>query len=363
MAKINKGPFPKERGDIKWWAYDFWHKGKRYRGWIDPYDGLTRRQAVAKFKNIKAQLLVEGITPNERDLSYSTSKILKEYRNYIKTHSPSFWQNSYRWARKPFEAFFKGNNRIAKADIIKYQQKRQAQKKSGATINRELQYCAAAFTRAGIAPNPFVGFDKFGETERVRYLTPEELKRLLVEAGKSRNPALPDIIIAAILTGLRKQKLLSLKRDDIDLAGQLIINPTVNHASKGSATMPLPKELVAIFKNRLAISKNGYVFENRHTSKPFTDVKKAFRKALKDAKIANFRFHDLRHTFGTYALLEGKDLRAVQELLGHQRVTTTQKYTHVLTEKKTEIVSQMGAFVSKMGAFDSILKDKRKDKH
>lgn len=76
------------------------------------------------------------------------------------------------------------------------------------------------------------------------------------------------------------------------------------------------------------------------------DVKKAFKTALKAAGISDFLFHDLRHTFATYALLVSRDIRAVQELLGHKRLQTTQKYAHVLSERKTDTIAKLTTMLS-----------------
>jgi integrase len=332
MPKKNKSPFAM-------------HDKKRYRDTLAPYDTLSKRQAVARFKEEKAKLLYVPKSANGNDLTCSTSKILKDYKTYLKTHRPKTYR-SYKYNRKPAESFFNKKTKITKQDIVDYQRLRLSQEKSGATINRELAYCRAAFNRSGLPHNPFSGFDKFDEVERVRYLTESELIALLKAAANSENDALKDIILTAILTGFRKAMILRLKNDMIDVVNHLIRLPTVNNESKGASTVPLPKELVTVFEKRVAVSENGYIFENRHTKKPFTDIKKSFTKALDDAGIADFCFHDLRHTFATYALLHGSDLRTVQELLGHKKVQTTQKYTHVLVEQKFNTVSKIGAFVS-----------------
>ena len=63
MAKQNKGPFVKmDKDDFKWWAYDFTYEQKRYRGKIAPYAAFTRRQAIAKLKIIKAQIILNAIS-------------------------------------------------------------------------------------------------------------------------------------------------------------------------------------------------------------------------------------------------------------------------------------------------------------
>jgi site-specific recombinase XerD len=57
-------------------------------------------------------------------------------------------------------------------------------------------------------------------------------------------------------------------------------------------------------------------------------LKKAFISSVKEGKIENFRFHDLRHTFATRLVQQGVDIYKVSKLLGHKDISTTQRYAH-----------------------------------
>ncbi len=75
------------------------------------------------------------------------------------------------------------------------------------------------------------------------------------------------------------------------------------------------------------------MLENRHTEERlehrWTDFKCQFRNATKKAKIDDFRFHDTRHTLASHLVTSGVDIRTVHELLGHQSLAMTKRYSHL----------------------------------
>ena len=82
-------------------------------------------------------------------------------------------------------------------------------------------------------------------------------------------------------------------------------------------------------------SINEYVFPDRN-------IRARFPNALRDATIKNFRFHDLRHTFASHLVMNGVDLIAVKELLGHKSIKMTMKYAHLSQSHKNRAVDVLG---------------------
>ncbi|MBU2626622.1 MAG: tyrosine-type recombinase/integrase, partial [candidate division Zixibacteria bacterium] len=69
--------------------------------------------------------------------------------------------------------------------------------------------------------------------------------------------------------------------------------------------------------------------------------KEAFNCAKKRARIEDFRFHDLRHTFASYMAMNGVDLLTLKELLGHKDVRMTLRYSHLSPEYKKNAIDRL----------------------
>ena len=146
-------------------------------------------------------------------------------------------------------------------------------------------------------------------------------------ATRERDVAILELLYA---TGLRVSELTALDMDDVDRAGQ-----TVRVLGKGR------KERIVPFGDRAAraldaylawrAERRGTLFRNQRGSRLSARAVHAIvRKSAVAAGIARrVSPHTLRHTFATHLLDAGADLRVIQELLGHSRLSTTQRYTHV----------------------------------
>jgi integrase len=354
MPKQNRGPFQRKNKDgVLFWAYNIRVGKTRRRGVIGPVAEMTKNQAWVKWREIQVET---SRVDNEKkaikkDEPLPPKVIFAQYRDYIRTHRPKTFR-TFDDTAKNYEKYFGRLSEVSAQDIRNYQAYRTKQGVSGRTINLELQYCRAAYNRAlgKRADHPFQDFDKFEENKRTRFLSADELKRLLEACDKTSNPDLRDIVMVALLTGMRKQSIVRLKTSQIDLESLLIyLDPSIEKTKRANS-VPIPAELVALLTERLAKSENGYLFESirqrMRPGLPPLDFRKSWARAKQIAGVKDFRFHDLRHTFATHALRLSGNLRAVQELLGHTSIKTTQKYTHVLNDEKAAIADGVAGFVA-----------------
>jgi integrase/recombinase XerC len=174
-----------------------------------------------------------------------------------------------------------------------------------------------------------------------RTLTVDEMFALLDaihgdDEASARDRAILELLYAA---GLRVSELVSLDLHDLDLTGGMVRVHGKGGKERlvpfgGQARNALRRWLPASARLRERGGDEEAVFLNLRGGR-LTDrsVRRILNQRLRDAAIyARLSPHDLRHSFATHMLGSGADLRAIQELLGHESLSTTQRYTHVDTD-------------------------------
>jgi len=145
-------------------------------------------------------------------------------------------------------------------------------------------------------------------------------------------------VLLSLNTGLRRGELTQLEWPDIDFnARSLTVRAAASKSGK-RREIPLNAEAVDILKRwKKQIGGEGRLF-------PFYDLKTAWTALLVAAKIANLRWHDLRHTFASKLVNAGVDLNAVRELLGHADLKMTLRYSH---SKQSHLANAVARLASK----------------
>ncbi|MBF0558834.1 MAG: site-specific integrase [Nitrospirae bacterium] len=175
-------------------------------------------------------------------------------------------------------------------------------------------------------------------THRLRFLSLDECETL----HYASEPHLKPIITTALNTGLRKSNILNLRWDQVDLKHGFILLENKTVKNKERLEVPINESLRATLQGLTRRLDVPYVFYNPATAKPYGDVKRAFQSACRRAKIQDFHFHDLRHTFASHLVMAGVDLTTVKELLGHKNIKMTLRYAHLAPAHKVEAVNKLG---------------------
>lgn len=265
------------------------------------------------------------------------------YQRQLSDHTVS----SYMKDLESFEAFLTGENltfeQFEYRDARNYlhQLYKQGLKKS--TIARKISTLRTFYQfligRDFVGHNPF---DHLPLPKQEKYLPTffyeNEIEQLFSSIDQTSKMFTRDMAILELLygTGMRASELLGISRSSIDSNAQVI-----RVLGKGQKERIIPyndrahvalMDYLETFNQK--IPDSGSIWLN-YKGEALTDrgLRYILSQLVKKSAL-NFHLHPhkLRHTFATHLLNNGADLRAVQDLLGHESLSTTQKYTHVSRE-------------------------------
>jgi len=319
------------------WYSDFTYQGQRY---VKSWGPVSKTVAREKDRKLRTEV-AEGRF-QRRGENPPVSKLVEQYLEWSRVNKrPKSHIRDVSSTKHLLAAF--GDRRldgIAAWAVERYKKERRDAGAMPATVNREVACLRHMLNKAvewGIArANPMRGVKLFREdNKRIRILSPEEEVRLLAACESSRTWQLKPIVLTALNTGMRKGEILGLKKGEVDFqAGYITVEQSKNGHSR---RIPLNAALREALQKAFRQSDSGYVFAGGD-GRPLTDFKKGWWKALEAAGISGLRFHDLRHTFGSRLVMKGVDLVTIAELLGHQDITMTRRYSHPTPEHKRRAV-------------------------
>jgi len=203
--------------------------------------------------------------------------------------------------------------------------------------------------RGHLSANPVMAVRTPKQDKKLpKFLEYDQVKKLLETPPTDNWLGARDRAIMETLygTGVRVSELVALNIEDVDFLGEVM---HVRGKGKKERLTPIGSSaLQAIqhymeFRNKRAQGNGNFdskvLFVNKHGKRLSTrSVRRKMDKYLKIAGLdPTISPHTLRHSFATHMLNNGADLRSVQELLGHQSLSTTQIYTHLTTKKLKEV--------------------------
>ncbi len=327
-------------------------RGKQHQHRIGDAAGISFEQARTAAQTVRARVIL-GENPAEEKKALRAIPTLEDfaqrYLDYAKgakrswDTDESFLRNHVlpRWAKRHLDE-------VRQQDIIDLQHGMRASGYAPATANRiviltrYMWNLGKKWKVPGTETNPASGVELFEENnKRERFLTAEEVQRLVACVRNSDNPQLQYIVPLLLLLGCRKRELLDSQWSHFDLERRTWRIPL---SKNGKARhVPLSADVLAILAQVPRWDDCPYVVPNPKTKKPYVSFFYSWDTARKQAGLPEVRVHDLRHSTASFLVNSGRSLYEVQKILGHTQLKTTQRYAHLSQETLLEAVDSLSA--------------------
>lgn len=336
-----RGIFERPKGSGIWWVRYHDQFGREHREKVGP-----KKLAGDVYRKRKTEIAEQRFFPEKfRRPRVLLADAITDYlgRNASRIRSFKEWSRvAHKWSEAP-ETKGKTLDEVRPADIERYRERRRQDGAAEATVNRELTCLRAvyrtAITDGKVERSPVLPRFFFRErNQRVRQLSDEEETALRAAVPARHLPKLD----VALYTGFRRGNVLGLRWEDVNFASGLVWARSTK--SGEDYAVPMNDALRATLQALPSRMRSVWVFPDRTGEQPVDGKRfdeKVFRPAVRRAGILDFRFHDLRHTFGSRLVQAGVHIRTVQELLGHKSLRMTERYTHLAPSQKADAVQAL----------------------
>jgi integrase len=198
--------------------------------------------------------------------------------------------------------------------------------------------------------NPVRSVARNREARRERFLTSDELQRLLAVLDKHPHQTGASAVRLLLLTGCRVGELLSADWSQFDLRAGIWVKPASATKQKKLHRIPLSAAAIEVLVGMRETAAGAALFPGRGRADRRRSTLKAFWvDVCQSAEIENLRVHDLRHSFASYLAGEGMSLPVIGSLLGHASPATTSRYAHLADAPLRDATERVGAIVVTAG--------------
>jgi len=221
------------------------------------------------------------------------------------------------------------------------------EERSAATVNKELRVLKAVFSHAvrrgylRDSPCRHAGLLREAETEK-RVLSVQEVERLFVACADAE---LRVFVFVALTTGMRREEIVALEWDDVDLEGATITvrnKPTHLTKNRRERVQPLVSEAVEMLREWQKDHEGARLFASRDGEQVGPAMLRRFKQMTRAAGIGECTLHDLRRSFVSHLAMAGIGAQTVRRLVGHASIATTDRYyTHILPDTLRQAARQL----------------------
>ncbi|MCI4625028.1 MAG: tyrosine-type recombinase/integrase [Candidatus Magnetoovum sp. WYHC-5] len=303
----------------------------------------TKDKTLAQrlFNQLKKDYLKSKIFQLEDKKIIKLSIFTDEFLKYIKDNRTHDTYRAYSLALRTLKEYI-GDIELSVINvqkIDKFISSLNQKKLKKVSINNYIRHLKSAFQKAVdweyIKSNPFKNVKPYQIINIPRYLSQDEIDKLLTVI---KDEEFKIMILLFLNTGMRRKELLNLEWTDIK-TDYIHLKKTKRNLERA---FPMTDKTKALLNDLKQISKGKRLF--RWTDINF--ISKMFKASAKKAGLEDIKLHDLRHTFASYLAMAGESLNTIQELLGHQQISTTQIYSHLSQDHLKNALSKLN-FASK----------------
>ena len=209
--------------------------------------------------------------------------------------------------------------------------------------------------------NPCLGIEKNQEQSRERFLTRQEIDRLMKALAKYQDQAAANVIRLLLLTGARLGETLQARWQNFDLETGIWTKPAATTKQKADHRIPLAAPARQLLSGMREGSDGEFLFPGKSNGHRH-GVRHAWDAVTEAADLHGVRLHDLRHTFASYGISSGLSLYTVGALLGHTQSATTERYAHLMEDPLREAAERTGAIIAGSKPAEVIPMPKRRRK-
>ncbi len=356
VKRIWKSPGPAGRPVRKVaWGYTLQVNGKQERKFSAAWSKQDAQEALAK-------RLLERDRPKDPPRPKTLSEVAREYLEFKRAKGKRSVRRDEQRLRRLLRAFGAETPlpEITAQLIAQYERTRATETSrlgrpvTPSTVNRELAILRHLLRLAEewgyIEKVPRIRLAREPEG-RLRFLTEDEIARLLEACERSQNPYLKAMVTIALHTGMRKGEILGLEWERVDFSrGVLLLEQTKSGRRR---EVPMNRAVYDVLSSLPGPKDDGLIFRKANGA-AWGSIRTAFERACREAKLDDFRFHDLRHTFASWLVMRGRSLKEVQELLGHREFSMTLRYAHLSPDRLREAVASLEDFSTSSAQRDKI---------
>tara|TARA_R110002111_G_scaffold55408_9_gene95277 strand:+ start:2229 stop:3398 length:1170 start_codon:yes stop_codon:yes gene_type:complete len=314
-------------------------QGKTAHQKIGRTDGMSLNEARARVNQLKNEIAA-GNDPREKALAKKAVPtfadfFIEHYLPHVKPRKRSWNKDESMFRVRLNDVFGKKRlNQISRREVVSFHTRLlEVDGLSPASCDHHLKLLRRMLNLAVewkmLEKNPLTRIQLYKEDNKVEnYLDEEQLKRLLKVLHTDSNRMTCNVMLFLLSTGARLNEALSAKWSQVDRENRVWVISAKNSKSKKVRSVPLNQSALDVL-TQLGTEEHEYLFMSNRSDTHLKEVHTGWKTLREKAGLPHLRIHDLRHSFASFLVNNGRTLYEVQQILGHSVPTVTQRYSHL----------------------------------